>query len=273
MSNDQDLIDNELKIKIPNRAKIITAVWLLICVISFFFWLNFFYDDRVNSVSLGDIGAFLSGVFSVLAFYGFIEAYLVQSQELRLQRFELKESIKAQKGSEQALKEQSKSLNAQLEITVKQFDIYLKNIELKRPIFSIYEGSDYHDSSNNLRMIVMNLGGECILANVSEKKITGIRLNIDTKVHIIRRVSFNNMMNNQNSPEYPDLSKFDVSFFYHEEDSNPNIEIDSLYKNLELIFHYSYSGTSGKSLYKLNKTDNYIDGKAELVLDFVRHMI
>jgi len=137
MSNEESLIDDELKIKIPTRAKIITVIWLLICIISFFFWLNFFYDNRVNSVSLGDIGAFLSGVFSVLAFYGFIEAYLIQSQELRLQRFELKESIKAQKGSEQALKEQSKALNAQLEITAKQFDIYLKDIELKRPIFSM----------------------------------------------------------------------------------------------------------------------------------------
>lgn len=273
MSNEESLIDDELKIKIPTRAKIITVIWLLICIISFFFWLNFFYDKEVNSVSLGDIGAFLSGVFSVLAFYGFIEAYLIQSQELRLQRFELKESIKAQKGSEQALKEQSKALNAQLEITAKQFDIYLKDIELKRPIFSIYEGSDYSDSSNNLSMVIMNLAGECILTNVSQKKVTGIRLSIVTKVHIIRRVSFNHMMNNQSSPEYPDLSKFDVSFFYHEEDSSQNIEINNLYKNLELIFHYSYSGTSGTSLYKLNKTDNYIDGKAELELDFVRHIV
>lgn len=273
MLDDEALINDELKIKIPTRAKIITLVWLLICIISFFFWLNFFYDEKVNLVSLGDIGAFLSGVFSALAFYWFIEAYLLQSKELKLQRFELKESIKAQKGSEQALKEQSQALNAQLEITAKQFDIYLKDIELKRPIFSIYEGSDYSDSSNNLSMIIMNLGGECILTNVSEKKITGIRLSIDTKVHIISRVSFNHIMNNKSSPEYPDRSKFDVSFFYHEEDSNPNIEIDNLYKNLELIFHYSYSGTSGKSLYKLTKTDNYIDDKAELELEFIRHVV
>lgn len=273
MSDRQDSIDNELKIKIPKRARFIAIGWLFTCGVIFSFWLNCSPDNTVQSLSLGDIGAFLSGIFSILAFYGFIEAYLIQSKELRLQRFELKESIKAQQGSEKALKEQSEALNAQLEITAKQFDIYLKDIELKRPIFSIYEGSDYHPSSNNLSMIIMNLGGECILTNVSEKKVTRIRLSIDTKVHIIRRVSFNNMMSNKSSPEYPDLSKFDISFFYHEEDSNPNIEIDNLYKNLELIFHYSYSGTSGKSLYKLNKTDNYIDGKAELELEFLSHIV
>ena len=44
MLNEESLIDDELRIKIPTRAKIITLIWLLICVISFFFWLNFFYD-------------------------------------------------------------------------------------------------------------------------------------------------------------------------------------------------------------------------------------
>lgn len=137
MLNEESLIDDELRIKIPTRAKIITLIWLLICVISFFFWLNFFYDSELNSVSLGDIGAFLSGVFSVLAFYGFIEAYLVQSQELRLQRFELKESIKAQKGSEQALKEQSEALRSQLKINEEQFNLYLLEAKAKIPVFTL----------------------------------------------------------------------------------------------------------------------------------------
>ena len=139
MSDNDALIENELKIKIPTRAKIITLIWLLICVVSFFFWLHFFYDSEVNLMSLGDIGAFLSGVFSVLAFYGFIEAYLIQSQELRLQRFELKESIKSQKGSEQALKEQSKALEAQLAITEKQFNQYQDELRARVPIFRMID--------------------------------------------------------------------------------------------------------------------------------------
>lgn len=273
MLDDEALINDELKIKIPTRAKIITLVWLLICIISFFFWLNFFYDEKVNLVSLGDIGAFLSGVFSALAFYWFIEAYLLQSKELKLQRFELKESIKAQKGSEQALKEQSQALKAQLEITAKQFDIYLKDLELKRPAFFIHEGSGYSDSSKNLEMTVSNLGGECILKNISEKRATGIRLTIRTSIHIVKKFSLERMMGRESPPEYQDLSKFDVSFFYHEEDSSPSIKTDDLYKDLQLIFHYSYSGTSGKTLYKLTKTDNYIDDKAELELEFIRHVV
>ena len=108
MSDNQDSIDDELKIKIPKRAKFIAIGWLLTCGVIFSFWLNFSPDNTLHSLSLGDIGAFLSGIFSILAFYGFIEAYLIQSKELRLQRFELKESIKAQQGSDKLSKSSQK---------------------------------------------------------------------------------------------------------------------------------------------------------------------
>ena len=62
---------------------------------------------------------------------------MIQSQELRLQRFELKESIKAQKGSEQALKEQSKALKSQLKINEEQFSIYLLEAKAKIPVFTL----------------------------------------------------------------------------------------------------------------------------------------
>ncbi|WP_299186114.1 hypothetical protein [uncultured Psychrobacter sp.] len=135
MLDNQDSIDNELKIKIPKRSKFIAIGWLLTCGVIFSFWLNCSPDNTVRSLSLGDIGAFLSGIFSILAFYGFIEAYLIQSKELRLQRFELKESIKAQQGSEQALKEQSEALKSQLKINEEQFNLYLLEAKSKVPIF------------------------------------------------------------------------------------------------------------------------------------------
>lgn len=137
MSDNQDSIDDELKIKIPKRAKFIAIGWLLTCGVIFSFWLNFSPDNTVHSLSLGDVGAFLSGIFSILAFYGFIEAYLIQSKELRLQRFELKESIKAQQGSEQALKEQSEALKSQLKINEEQFNLYLLEAKAKIPIFNL----------------------------------------------------------------------------------------------------------------------------------------
>ena len=137
MSDNQDSIYNDLKIKIPKRAKLIAIGWLVICGVIFLFWLNCSPDNTVGSLSLGDIGAFLSGIFSILAFYGFIEAYLIQSQELRLQRLELKESIKAQRGSEQALKEQSEALKSQLSINEEQFNLYLLEAKAKIPIFTL----------------------------------------------------------------------------------------------------------------------------------------
>ena len=137
MLNDQDIIDDELEIKIPTRAKLITLVWLLLSFIIFPIIANYFFKINLQTVSIGEFGAYLSGVFSVLAFYGFIEAYLIQSQELRLQRFELKESIKAQKGSEQALKEQSEALKSQLKISEEQFNLYLLEAKAKIPVFTL----------------------------------------------------------------------------------------------------------------------------------------
>ena len=137
MLNDRDLIDGELKIKIPKRAKFIAIGWLVTCGIIFSFWLNCSPDNTVRSLSLGDIGAFLSGIFSILAFYGFIEAYLIQSKELRLQRFELKESINAQQGSEKALKEQSEALKSQLSINEELFNLYLLEAKAKIPVFTL----------------------------------------------------------------------------------------------------------------------------------------
>lgn len=137
MLNDQDVIDDELEIKIPTRAKLITLVWLLLSFIILPIIANYFFKINLQTVSIGEFGAYLSGVFSVLAFYGFIEAYLIQSQELRLQRFELKESIKAQEGSEQALKEQSEALKSQLKISEKQFNLYLLEAKAKIPVFTL----------------------------------------------------------------------------------------------------------------------------------------
>ncbi|WP_201613856.1 hypothetical protein [Psychrobacter sp. JCM 18902] len=126
MHNNEDfeMLRDDTKVRFPSRAKWITVIWLFLCLIGYFIWLSFLYNADFNSISLGDLGAFLSGIFSFLAFYWFVEAYLIQSQELRLQRFELKRSIKSQQGSEQALKEQSKALQAQLEITQMQYEDY-----------------------------------------------------------------------------------------------------------------------------------------------------
>ena len=134
-TEEDELLTNDTKVKFPSRAKWITIVWTIMCLIGLLSWLMFFHNTEFNSISLGDVGAFLSGVFSFLAFYWFVEAYLLQSQELRLQRFELKRSIESQQGSEQALKEQSIALKAQLEITTKQFKAFETELNGKKPRF------------------------------------------------------------------------------------------------------------------------------------------
>ena len=274
MSDNQDSIDRELEIKIPKRAIFIAIALIIICIITFLSWLHLSPENTLQSLSLGDVGAFLSGIFSILAFYGFIEAYLIQSKELRLQRLDLKESIKAQQGSEIALKQQSEALKAQLEITVKQFSMYLEELKLKRPIFFIHEAPSYL-SSRHLNITVINLGGECILKDVSEGNTNQKGLTISTSIHIVQRLNLNSMMNGQSAPEYPDSSKFDISFFYSEGSLSPDLEAANKYNDLLLIFNYSYSGTSGKSLYKLTDTDNYINENkgSQLKLELIRHIV
>ncbi|MGP9598876.1 hypothetical protein ACT3R9_04220, partial [Psychrobacter sp. AOP42-A1-21] len=96
-----------------------------------YLWFSFNETNDWSNISLGDIGAILSGTFTALAWYWFIEAYLLQSKELALQRRtletqveELKHSVRAQQGSEQALHIQSNALKRQLSITEKQFTDY-----------------------------------------------------------------------------------------------------------------------------------------------------
>lgn len=136
--HNEDILDDSLRMKFPFRAKMITTIWLCFCLLGAFIWLKSFLNNQSDLISLGDIGAFLSGIFSFLAFYWFVEAYILQSQELRLQRFDLKESIKSQKGSEKALTEQSHALQKQLRITTEQFEIYLRQEEAKKPNFILY---------------------------------------------------------------------------------------------------------------------------------------
>lgn len=137
MDNENELNDS-LKVRFPFRAIVITIVWILSCLLISFIWWKSSYNNLSSSISLSDIGAFLSGICSFLAFYWFIEAYILQSKELRLQRFDLKESIKSQKGSEKALNEQSHALQKQLEITTEQFAIYLRQEEAKKPNFILH---------------------------------------------------------------------------------------------------------------------------------------
>ena len=223
MLNDRDLIDGELKIKIPKRAKFIAIGWLVACGVIFSFWLNCSPDNTVRSLSLGDIGAFLSGIFSILAFYGFIEAYLVQSKELRLQRFELKESIKAQQGSEKALKEQSEALKAQLKISEEQFSLYLLEAKAKIPVFNLSEIYDFR--ANYLDKETNTLNEIDLLKNPLSSLI------FSKNRYILKEIFFSIKIINRGGGgkliHIKKLTEIDSSYYYH----NNNFRILDNLKN------------------------------------------
>lgn len=143
-----ELLDSDGSIKFPKRTMWISLLILLTMVAVICLWFSFSEANDWSNISLGDIGAILSGTFTALAWYWFIEAYLLQSKELALQREtletqveELKHSVRAQQGSEQALHIQSNALTRQLEIVENQYNDYLKILNSKRPLFDIvYQG-------------------------------------------------------------------------------------------------------------------------------------
>ena len=48
MSDSQDSIDNELKIKIPKRARFIAIGWLFTCGVIFSFFFFFSFDNTIH---------------------------------------------------------------------------------------------------------------------------------------------------------------------------------------------------------------------------------
>tara|TARA_B100001179_G_scaffold206545_1_gene170521 strand:- start:1378 stop:2337 length:960 start_codon:yes stop_codon:yes gene_type:complete len=234
MSDNQDSIDNELKINIPKRAKFIAISWLFICGIIFSSWLNFSPDNTVHSLSLGDVGAFLSGIFSILALYGFIEAYLIQSKELRLQRFELKESIKAQQGSEKALKEQSEALKSQLKINEEQFNLYLLEAKAKIPVFNLSEIYDFR--ANYLDKETNNLNEIDLLKNPLSSVI------FSKHRYTLKEIFFSIKMINRGGGKLihiKKLTEIDSSYYYH----NNNFRIldnlkNEIYDNYLVDFYF-----------------------------------
>ena len=140
----EELSDINTKVKFPPRTIWISLIILLSMLTITIMWFKVANNYDWSKVSLGDIGAILSGTFTALAWYWFIEAYLLQSKELTLQRKtletqveELKHSVQAQKGSEKALQEQSKVLAAQLKITEKQFSLLIEEKNINKPTFFV----------------------------------------------------------------------------------------------------------------------------------------
>ncbi|OLF34612.1 hypothetical protein BTW00_12645 [Psychrobacter sp. C 20.9] len=213
-----EVLDSDGSVRFPKRTMWISFLILLAMGAMISLWFSFSETNDWSNISLGDIGAILSGTFTALAWYWFIEAYLLQSKELALQRKtletqveELKHSVRAQQGSEQALHIQSNALTRQLSITEKQFTDYQEEKKRSVPNFILIDtpyhtvqaydektGSSYQDeeflklsSTTNLNSVTFdcyiafkNIGAECKISHidVSDLSISNSSMDFDHKL-------------------------------------------------------------------------------------------
>lgn len=249
--------------------------WAVICtVIWIIFWLALLMKgfDRVEG--FGGLGAFLSGIFAPLALLWFYKSYRIQSNELKLQREELtlqrkalEQSVLAQEGSEIALKEQSKALQAQLNITGEQFEHYKNELNAKKPSFilvdaihirntNFYSGDSYgvdikkpasRDVSDqhiiesvSMNLTIKNVAGDCTLKDIEPILSTDIAnyLNIlvkaDTDKDFCKIVFLVIPINNLK------IKSMEFESAYQQ-----------LIKGLSFNIFYSYSGSSAYDKYQI----------------------
>lgn len=99
--------------KFPLRIWYITIFIFGLFSIVFVYWLKYVQYWDISAFSLGDISAFLAALASTLAWYWFLESYILQNKEL-------KASVKAQQGTEETLTEQTAHLKNQLKVIENQ---------------------------------------------------------------------------------------------------------------------------------------------------------
>jgi hypothetical protein len=128
-----------------------TIIYLLaVCVIS----ANF--EKSLFDLTPNELGDFLAGAFSPLAFLWLVLGFLQQGQELRIQAIELNNSV-----------EQSRQL---VEVTKGQLELEREaarrivdaDRERRRPQFRLSGGAQSISSNEvNFRYRIVNVGGEC----------------------------------------------------------------------------------------------------------------
>lgn len=95
----------------------------LLAIIGLFGGYSILDNHDIRTLKLNELGDFLSGIFAPLAFFILIIGYIKQNQ--------------VQQKTEKFLQEQSKALTDQLDITKKQYDNYITELELNKPYFQL----------------------------------------------------------------------------------------------------------------------------------------
>lgn len=249
--------------------------WAVICtVIWIIFWLALLMKGFDSIEGFGGLGAFLSGIFAPLALLWFYKSYQIQSNELKLQREELtlqrkalEQSVLAQEGSETALKEQSKALEAQLNITGEQFEHYKSELNAKKPNFilidfinikntNFYSGDSYgvdiiksplRDVSGqriiesiSMSFTIKNVAGDCKIKDIKPTLLPNITNYLDILVTANTDKDFCKVVFLVIPRENLNIKSKDFELAYQQ-----------LIKGLPFNIFYSYSDSSAYDKYQI----------------------
>ncbi len=271
---DEAALTDDKQIKFPQRTIWISVLIFIFMLTVAIVWFKIINNSDWLQVSLGDIGAMLSGTFTALAWYWFVEAYLIQTKELRYQRLDLRKSIKAQQGSEEALKSQSNALKKQLSITENQFELYLSELRDRRPLFEVFhqelnikskiedrENTNFGRSLIGNRVTVIN-GLVVVLANIkgncNVKKIG--MLDDQNNIHSYNSLNIS-LVKDKNQSYFNNTNEYVTLFFRkitNEVKDRKIIQREYINSMIGRRFQikYSYSNTSSTDIYEF-----YLDNR------------
>jgi hypothetical protein len=120
MATDEEIIEDEKDSKrFFQWGLFLTSLWVLIV------W-AIVYNKPILGLDANAIGDFLAGAVAPVAFLWFVLAYLIQSEELKYQRRELKRTTKTLRGQEKELNKHTKQLTEQSKLTQKDIKLRLQ---------------------------------------------------------------------------------------------------------------------------------------------------
>ncbi len=279
------------------KAIIATITWCLVWVGVAIRYYNL--KDSNTHITLSDIGGYISGVFAPIAWYWFYLSYRVQTEELKLQREELRNSVDAQQGSEIALHQQADTLRVQTEtlaeqlrIAKEQWEIQLREKEKNKPKFVVkgyllnyYLPADEQDVTTSIYDLIQNEN------NLTFKKSTdynensyifGLVLTLDIKnvagdckIKDVRLLQDNQKKLTGNikawHANFEEL-KFEIVYFPQNndivrEEQFKGSQFSNIFQNSYIEFSYSFGFTSDVDKYRIKykpNTNQYEIEKVEL---------
>ncbi|GEM_PF-1078693 len=174
------------------------AAILSVSYISCFFYLKTDLVTKLSELDLNNLGDFLAGAFSPLAFLWLVFGYLMQGRELKLQAVELKNAVEQYKDIAETSKEQhNHELQVYYEQQLKLFEsnkAFIDLIHAPSRTASLFEGC------HNYKFRLVNSGPQLT-------GVTGYKVNKEGKQeHISEKefflagdaVSFNHDLNMEN---------------------------------------------------------------------------